>query len=246
MKTIFAFFAFLIVAAPAIAQREYMGDDPARRSFGFGHAKPGSTPEKSVHNRLEFQFNDKYDKAIFNKQNGPSIKILELGKPFDLSECEIDGNARTCRDTMHDEVWALMKADAKRAGALEPRAGNVSIRDTASTEWTPVGIAGKGIRVRYAFIRGGDDKKHYLGETRRLIGIANPVNDRTFLMDKKNVIFAEFDSEHLRIQDEPAAIDQNKSPLADESKSKFGKPVPADWRKSFSFPDAIPGLGSDK
>src|SRR5262245_59494041 len=85
--------------------------------------------EAAVKRRLNEQFNDAADRAYFNKKFGPSIKILELGKPFDLAECEIDSVARTVRDTKHPEVWALMQRDAKAAGLSGTRSDITNIRD---------------------------------------------------------------------------------------------------------------------
>src|SRR4051812_5185660 len=109
--------------------------------------------EAAVKRRLNEQFNDAADKALFNKKFGPSIKVLEIGKPIDLDQCEIDSIARESRDTRHAEVWALMKADAAAAGLAEPKRDTVSIKDRSPTEWSAVGIFGKAVRVKYEGIR---------------------------------------------------------------------------------------------
>ena len=156
----------------------------------------GQNFEAAVKKRLNEQFNDRFDKAEFNKKFGPSIKMLEFGKPFDSDDCEIDSTARTVRDTKHPEVWALMQRDAKRAGIAETATG-ADIRDRYPAEWSPVEIKGKAVRVKYERIRGGNDQfAEY--NNRRKYGQSNPIEDKTFLLDNKGVIFAEFDSQHLR------------------------------------------------
>ena len=104
--------------------------------------------EAAVKRRLNEQHNNAEDKALFNKKFGPAIKILSISKPIDLDSARSTASPVSRAIPACRSLGALMKADAEKAGLGEVRSDTVSIKDTSLTEWTPVGMAGKAIRVK--------------------------------------------------------------------------------------------------